>query len=183
MSRKVIERMTFHDTGVVDWRSRRVALDYREVPEARRREADRLLAEHPGIKWDAARGEIDVPWFLAASTKSIEYCRKRWPVFPYEIQVFRIGDTAVVGLPGEPFVEGQLDIKLRAPAALVQVAHMCTQYVGYIPTREAAARGGHEASEGCPYWAKLAPDSLDRIVRQVKEMLADLFPEQDAGEK
>jgi neutral ceramidase len=176
MSRKVIERLNRSQTSVVDWRTRRLPLAYREVPEARRREADRILEEHPGIKWDTLRGEIDIPWFMAASTKSIDYCRKRWPVFSYEIQVFRIGDAAVVGLPGEPFVEGQIEIKLRSPAALVQVAHMCTQYVGYLPTREAAARGGHEASELCPYWAKLAPDSLERIVQEVKSMLAELFP-------
>jgi len=175
MSRKVIERMAFSEQAIVDWRTRRVALRYREVPEARRQEADRILSDHPEMKWDLARGEVDVQWFLAASTKSIEYCRKRWPEFPYDIQVFRIGATAVVGLPGEPFVEGQLEIKIASPAALVQVAHMCTHYVGYIPTRAATARGGHEAAELCTYWAKLAPDSLDIIVQTVKSMLTELF--------
>lgn len=175
MTRAVIGQMTFREDCTVDWLTRRVSLRYRDVPEARRREAERILAEHPAMKWDKARKEMDVTWFLAASTRSIEHCRRRWPEFPYEIQVFRIGDAAIVGLPGEPFVAGQFEIKSKSPAALVQVAHMSTQYVGYIPTRAAAARGGHEAWELCPYWAKLAPDSLDIIVGNVKSMVAELF--------
>ena len=174
-SRRVVERLAFTPTDTLDWRMRCVPLDYRDVPDVRRQEADRVLRDHPSLKWDAARNEVDVNWFLAASTKSIEYCRKRWPRFPYEIQVFRIGDAAIVGLPGEPFVEGQLAIKVQSPAACVQVAHMSTQYVGYMPTREACARGGHEANDSCTYWAKLAPDSLDVVVDNVKAMIKELF--------
>lgn len=60
----------------------------------------------------------------------------------YEIQVFRIGDTAFVSLPGEPFVEGQTRIKLASPARSTYVVHCTTQYVAYIPTAEAYPRGG-----------------------------------------
>lgn len=175
LTRAVVERLAFQPSDRVDWRVRRVPLQYREVPEARRAEADRILREHPDMKWDAARGEVDLEWFYAASTRSIEHCRRRWPEFPYEIQVFRVGDAAIVSLPGEPFVEGQLELKIQSPAALVQVAHMSTQYVGYIPTRDAAARGGHEANDLYTYWAKFAPDSLERIVENVRQMTKELF--------
>jgi len=175
MSRKVMERMTFGDTDRLDWRTRKVMLKYRGVPAARQKEADRILKEHPDMKWDPVRNEVDGEWFMAASTKSVEYCRKRWPEFPYEIQVFRVGDAALVSLPGEPFVEGQLEIKTKSPAAIVCVAHMSTQYVGYIPTRDGAARGGHEANDVYTYWAKFEPGSLDVIVKNVKEMIGELF--------
>jgi neutral ceramidase len=176
MSRRVIEGMSYRDSDRLDARARRLPLDYRDIPPARREEAARILHEHPGMQWDPARGEVDSAWFLAASTMSTEYCRRRWPRFPYEIQAFRIGDAAVVGLPGEPFVEGQLEIKTASPAPFVCVAHMCTQYVGYLPTREAAARGGHEAWDKHTYWAKLAPDSLERIVGNARAMVGELFP-------
>ena len=39
-------------------------------------------------------------------------------------------------------------------------AHLTTQYVDYLPTRDAYSRGGHEANEDVTYWAKLAPGSL-----------------------
>jgi len=180
MSRRVLEGMSFQDVDRVDVRLRRVALGYRDIPPARRLEMERTLGEHPEMKWDRERDEVDASWFWAASTKSIDHCRERWPRFPYEIQVLRIGDAAVVGLPGEPFVEGQLEIKTASSAPFVSVAHMCTQYVGYLPTREAAARGGHEAWESYPYWAKLGPGSLGEIVANVRAMVEELFPPRPA---
>lgn len=105
---------------------------------------------------------------------SIDFCRKRMPKFLYEIQVFRVGDAFIVALPGEPFVEGQLAIKTQSPLPCVQVVHMCSHYVGYLPTVEGALRGGHEANGHCTYWAKLAPEALDLVVRNVKEMMREL---------
>jgi hypothetical protein len=160
---------------VLDWRARTVDLPYRDVPPPRTGEVERILGASPGPKWDAERARVDPKRFHAASTRGIAHCRARWPEFPYEIQVLRIGDAAVVGLPGEPFVEGQLELKIGSPAERVQVAHMCTHYVGYIPTEEAAARGGHETNNLYTYWAKMAPDSLDRIVAEAAAMVTDLF--------
>jgi hypothetical protein len=101
--------------------------------------------------------------------------RRRQPQLQYEIQAMRIGDTAVVGLPGEPFVEGQLAIKLGSPAPQTYVAHCCSHYVGYLPTREAYARGGHEANRTYTYWAKLAPGALETVTAAAVEMLQELF--------
>jgi len=175
MSNEAAGALSFSGNEVLDFRTKTVWLDYRKVPAHRKRDADKILKKLPGIKWDSARNEVDVNWFYAASTKSIELCRKRWPKFPYQIQVFRIGDAVIAALPGEPFVEGQLEIKMKSPAPVVCVAHMCNQYVGYVPTREAAARGGHEANGICTYWAKLAPDSLETIVAETRKMIKELF--------
>ena len=97
------------------------------------------------------------------------------PQFLYEIQVFRIGDAAFVALPGEPFVEAQLAIKLASPAAFTQVLHMTSHYVGYIPARGAYTRFGHEANKECTYWAKLAPGSLEEITKTAVGMLQEIF--------
>lgn len=174
MAGRVMDRMEFAPVDVLGWRRRRIALPYREVPEARRREADRILKRHPRPLWNHDRSAVDNDWFFAASTKSIEYCRRRMPRFLYEIQVFRVGNAFLVGLPGEPFVEGQLAIKTGAPLPHVQVAHMCSHYTGYLPTRAGALRGGHEAHPRCTYWSKLAPEALDRVVATVRAMMAEL---------
>ena len=50
-------------------------------------------------------------------------------------------------------------------------------HVGYIPTREACGRGGHEANDRYTYWAKLGPDALDIIVAEAKRLLRELFRE------
>ena len=114
-------------------------------------------------------------WFRAASTRSVELCRQRDGEFSYEIQAFRIGDLCIVGLPGEPFVEGQLALKVNSPASYLFPAHLTTHYVGYLPTREAYARGGHEANEDVTYWAKLAPGSLETVIDRAREMIQELF--------
>ncbi len=133
-----------------------------------------MLAEFPEPKWlEETPRRIDPAWFQAASVMSVELMRKRAPALEYEILAARVGDTAFVGLPGEPFVEGQLRIKLGSPAAQTFVAHVCSEYVGYLPTAEAFAHGGHEVDFS--YWAKLAPEALELIVRESVGMLRELF--------
>lgn len=173
---RLVRSMSFRDSDALAWSLERVPLPYREVPAERAARVREILDAHPAPRWRAGEpSDIDPEWFHAASTRSIEHCRRRAPEFPYEIQVFRIGDTAMVGLPGEPFVEGQLALKLRSPAALTLVAHDVSHYVGYLPTREACARGGHEANALCTYWAKLAPGALETVVDRAAAMAARLF--------
>jgi len=72
-------------------------------------------------------------------------------------------------------VEGQLAIKTNSAAPYVFPAHLTTQYVGYLPTREAYARGGHEANAEVTYWAKLAPGSLETVVEKAVATVCELF--------
>ncbi len=177
MAGKIVPSITFTDSTALDWRTRRVPLGYRNVPAERLEEVERILSENPQPKWREDGSDVEPEWFHAASTKSIEYCRRRMPEFLYEIQAMRIGDAAFVGLPGEPFVEGQLAIKIQSPAYPTYVAHGISHYAGYVPTKKAATRGGHEANAKCTYWAKLAPEALDVIVENAVEMLHELFNE------
>jgi len=91
--------------------------------------------------------------------------------FPYEIQVFRIGDLSLVALMGEPFVEGQLEIKQKAPTRHTLVAHFCNGYAGYVPTRRAFAGGGYETRTGAG--SKLPEDALERITSKAIQLLKD----------
>ena len=174
MSRRVLHSLTFRPEAALDWRVEHLALPYREIPAARRAEVETILGASPEPP-RGADGEVDPVWFRAASTRSAELAQRREPAFPYEIQVLRIGDTALVGLPGEPFVEGQLALKTQSPAAYTFVAHLVTHYVGYLPTREAYARGGHEANEDVTYWAKLAPGCLETVVARARALLAEMY--------
>jgi hypothetical protein len=175
MSTRILHSLRFTSSVPLDWRLRRLRLPYREIPPRRQQEVADILSRQPHPPRGDS-GEVDPRWFLAASTRSVELCRRREPRFPYEVQVLRLGDTAVVGLPGEPFVEGQLAIKTTSPAPFCFVAHLTTQYVGYLPTREAYARGGHEANAEVTYWAKLAPGCLETVVAKARELVGELFP-------
>jgi hypothetical protein len=174
MSQRIIHSLTYSEEHPLDACLTHVDLAFRDIPVARRRIVADILAKHPQPP-RAPNGEVDPHWFSAASTRSVELCRAREGRLAYEIQVFRIGDLAIVGLPGEPFVEGQLALKTGSAAPYIFPAHLTTQYVGYLPTREAYARGGHEANAEVTYWAKLAPGSLETVVEKTRELVRGLF--------
>jgi hypothetical protein len=172
----VIREMRFSEVRHLDWRLRRVPLALRAASHDPERvsKAERVLAEHPEPVWSSTKpGTIDPQWFQAASIYSVELMRRRSPTLAYEIQAFRVGDTAFVGLAGEPFVEGQLAIKIASPTTYTFLAHATTHYVGYVPTRDAHERGGHEVDFS--YWAKLAPGALDVVIENATDMLKEMF--------
>jgi len=62
-----------------------------------------------------------------------------------EVQAFRVGDTAIVGWPGEFFVEYGLEVKSRAPVKTFIATMANGELQGYIVTSEAEIAGGYEA--------------------------------------
>ncbi len=68
------------------------------------------------------------------------------PELPMEVQVFRLcEEVAIVGLPGEIFVELGLAIKLASPFKTTLVIELCNDAPGYVPTKKAFAEGSYEA--------------------------------------
>jgi hypothetical protein len=172
----VIRTLCFEDVDALDWRVRHLRLPIRKVSPQALAGAEKLLAEHPAPVWskdDPAHVRGD--WMEAAMLISMELERRRSPEFDYEIQAFRIGQAAFVGLPGEPFVEGQLAIKVGSPARQTYVAHDTTDFAGYIAPRECFPHGGHEIRDEPAKWAKLEPGSLEIIVENTVELLRELF--------
>ncbi|MEO6908803.1 MAG: hypothetical protein ABI210_13035 [Abditibacteriaceae bacterium] len=177
MAGKVVETLEWQDEGTLDWCARRVPLEIREPSPEQRATDTELLARHPMAPWDENQGEeggVDYAWMRAASNTSISLLKQREGVINYEIQAFRIGETALVGLPGEPFVEGQLQLKAASPVRQTYVAHCTTQYVGYLAIPEAFPRGGHEVDSS--FWAKVEPEALGMIIDNATELLSELFP-------
>ena len=171
---KVLETLAFKEAEDLDWAVKHLKIPFREVDSDEFDAARRLLEAHPEPMWaDAQRTVVKREWMLAAGLYGLCLQKQREQELDYEIQAFRVGETAFVGLPGEPFVEGQLRIKLASPATSTYVVHCTTQYVGYLPTREAILRGGHEARTS--WWSKLAPEALDRVVDGALGTLKALF--------
>jgi hypothetical protein len=69
------------------------------------------------------------------------------PEFPMEVQVFRIGDLALVGYAAETFTEVGQAIKQGSPAPHTLFVGYSNGCVGYLPTAEAHAEGGYEVEE------------------------------------
>ncbi|MFH1882700.1 MAG: neutral/alkaline non-lysosomal ceramidase N-terminal domain-containing protein [Planctomycetota bacterium] len=87
-----------------------------------------------------------------------------------EVQVFRLShDVAVVGLPGEVFVDLGLAIKRASPYATTLVIELCQDAPGYIPTKKAFAEGSYETVN-----SRIAPGGgemmVDAAVRLLKEL-------------
>ena len=188
MTEKVLETLDVEEDTTLAVGTRSVAIPLREVEPDMLAWAEAFLDEHPEPLWSEGGGyaayerssasatparTVHPDWMKAVSIVSAELQRARDSHLAYEIQAFRVGRTAFVGLPGEPFVEGQLQIKIASPTFPTNVAHCCNMYGGYIPIPEAFGRGGHEVETR--YWSKLVPEALPTIVANTTSLLRELF--------
>lgn len=84
-----------------------------------------------------------------------------------EVQVFRLcGDVAVVGLPGEVFVDLGLAIKRASPFATTLVIELCQDAPGYIPTKKAFAEGSYETVN-----SRVAPGGGEKMAEAAIRLL------------
>lgn len=84
--------------------------------------------------------------FIVRCIRSGEHPKMLRRYDPAEVQVFRLGDHFLVGLPGELFVEYGLEIKKRAPAPAFVITMANSELQGYIVTPEARKAMGYEAT-------------------------------------
>jgi hypothetical protein len=171
---KVIETLSFEENVTLDWKTRRLKLPIRDVEPELLTQSMKILEEQKEPEWSEQNPtRVNWEWMKAASILSVHMRKQRESELDYEIQVFRVGKTAFVGLPGEPFVEGQLQIKMASPTYPTYIAHCTSHYVGYIPTRDAFPRGGHEVETR--FWAKLKPEALSMVVNEAIKLLHEVF--------
>ncbi|HWN58448.1 MAG TPA: hypothetical protein VNO74_10130, partial [Methylomirabilota bacterium] len=76
------------------------------------------------------------------------------------LTIVAIGNVAMVGIPGEPFVELGLALKRSPHFAHTFVVGYCNDLIGYIPTRAAYDEGGYEVDT-----ARIAAGSGEEIVK------------------
>ena len=98
------------------------------------------------------------------------------PTVEVEVQVLQIGDLAIVGVPGEYFVELGLQIKAGIQAGgtrHVMISGFTNGNVGYIPARRAYPKGGYEVNDAYKYYgypAAIAPEGGEQIVSSAIRM-------------
>jgi hypothetical protein len=172
---RALRDMKDNGRPVLDIRRTVVRIPLRPLSRARIEDAQRYVEAHPEPPQRAdVTDAVAFEWEWAYAHMNIDLAAKqaRQPWYDYEIQAVRIGESAVVALVGEPFVEGQLRIKLGSPFDTTFVAHMSNGYAGYVPTAEALKRGGYETdtSNG----SQLAPEALDMICEETGSLLREL---------
>jgi neutral ceramidase len=171
---KVLNRINYQDKVLLDWKVKTIKIPIRELDSKELEKARILLAQNPEPMWrDKEHIAVEWDWVYAVAYLDLYESRQIEPEANYEIQVLRAGNTAFVGLGGEPFVEGQLRIKLKSIAYPTYVAHMCNGFMGYIPTKHAFDGGGYETRTA--NWSKLAPEALDMIADEAIDLIKEVF--------
>lgn len=162
--------------------SRTVRLPLQEPPGLE--EAERILADRRRAMEEA--GE-DTPYqmrktlagYVRWAENLVELARRgaRGLTVPFEIHAMRIGDVAVVGLPGEVFAEYALNIANRSPAEQTVVCAYTNGNIGYVPTEAAFAEGGYEVDHAYYFYLPLMLSPLcERIIlEEARKLLAALF--------
>lgn len=85
------------------------------------------------------------------------------------------GELALVTIPGEPFIQHQLDLTAKSPIANSFVLGLAyygkgSPFVVYIPTVKAVKEGGYGATE-CSF---LAPDAGEKMINEAVIRLKEL---------
>ncbi|TKJ36412.1 MAG: hypothetical protein CEE38_11380 [Planctomycetes bacterium B3_Pla] len=84
-----------------------------------------------------------------------------------EIQVLRLGDVYILGLPGEVLVEVGLEIKKRVGLENLFIVTICNDAIGYVCHSDAYDEGGYEPGSG----TNLAKGAGEIMVEQTLELL------------
>ena len=87
-----------------------------------------------------------------------------------ETQVFRLNeDVAIVGLPGEIFVDLGLAIKAASPFKTTLVVELCNDAPGYLPTRKAFVEGSYETIN-----SRIASGGAELLIQESIRLLKSL---------
>jgi neutral ceramidase len=173
-TRTALSRPHAVESPALSWISETIRIPWRQFPADVFPAAHRLIDANPEPMWTSpAKDAVERDWCFAASLLDVEQMMRDADGFDYEVQAVRIGDLALVVLPGEPFVEAQLAIKAASPAKRTFFAHMANGYAGYIPTPLALAGGGYECRPSIA--SRLCTEALQMITDKSIAVLGKLY--------
>jgi hypothetical protein len=86
-----------------------------------------------------------------------------------ELQAIRLGATALVGIPAEPFAEIGAQVKARSPFATTFFSGYTNGMTAYMPVPEAYDEGGYEV-----WMTPFAPEAATIVVEESITMLNEL---------
>lgn len=91
------------------------------------------------------------------------------------LQVLRIGEVAIAGVPAEYFTQLGIEIKKRSAFRNTVVAELANDWIGYLPDRESHKLGGYQVWTG--YHSYAEPGTGERIADEITLMLRELAKE------
>jgi len=85
------------------------------------------------------------------------------------VQVIRLGNTALVAIPVEPFAEIGVAVKKRSPADWTLFSGYSNGYYGYMPMRENYPEGGYEV-DTTPFALGAAEQMIEACVQAIEKL-------------
>ncbi len=155
-----MEKAQFSSVWPLAATSRTIEADYRKISED----------EYKGKVFGAQRFRSDAMYEEFIDHLKVKIAKEKRKKL--EIQVLRIGDLFFAGMPAEYFVEFQLGIKDRTYPARSFVVGGANGMAGYVPTKEAFARGGYETTLGPPTY--MDPATGDMMAETAIEIIKEL---------
>jgi len=171
---KALKKLVYADALPLKTENYHLQIPIRQFPEDMLDDARKLYKKFPMPKYDEKTNSMDWDWWIAVSALDVHSHWGPGSMFDYEIQAARVGDLGLVCLGGEPFVEGQLSVKLRSPSRYTFIAHMCNYYVGYVPIKE-AVRNPATWDTRTSLGSKLDENALETIADNAVRMLEKLY--------
>jgi len=147
------------------------AREHRPLEELKA-ELDRNLAELAEIRRSGDEAAIKAA-VSRAKKVGIEYWMDRLAgegVVTVGVQAIRIGSSALIGVPAEPFAEIGVAVKSRSPAERTLFSGYSNGLFGYVPTAEAFEEGGYETG-ATPF----GPDAAGGMIEACANAAAALW--------
>ncbi len=127
------------------------------------------------LRWDPEKFRQGLISIFGASSPEV-FAPQIEQAFEVPVSTLLINKRiAVMTMPGEPFVDFQIDWRNRCPAADSLFLGYTNGYYGYLPTMGAATRGGYGAS-GATTWVQVGAGEqmVNHALVRVFEMLGEL---------
>jgi len=177
-----VERSEIEEGSPLRGSMRRIELPLQELPSEGEMEKERaeclrnLASAEQGNERDTTelwRGLLE--W--ADATAELVRKGERNLKQEIQLQVMRVGSTAFIAIPGEPFIEIALEIKARSKFKHTVVAGYSNGCIGYMPTPEAIEQGGYEVDSAYKYYdiAPLAPSAFSMIVETAVQLCDEVY--------
>lgn len=156
---RAYQSITWKDSVEISGRLEALEIGIRRPTPEQLERAKEILANRKETGRPASLEEV-----YAERTIKLE----QWPTtIPLPLQVVRVGDLAVGGIPNEVFVEIGLEFKQKSPRKPCFIMSMANGYYGYLPTPEHHRLGGYETWLGTN---RLEVDASPKILAKLLEL-------------
>ena len=139
------------------------------VSEEEYKEAKEYLQEVPVN--DPSNSKFD-PFTFANSWVRVQRVEKQPKTTEMLIRATRIGNVALLSLPGEVYIEYADRIRVACQDVMIFDVQLACSYLGYLATKDAVKRGHYSANIFNCYFA---PEEGDKLVEDAVALIKSLF--------